>query len=288
MIIDFHTHIVPPWVRERRGEFARDDPLFGTLYKNPKARLACAEDLLASMDESEIQLSVALNIGWSDHEMCVRTNDYLLEASARHPDRIAAFCSFQPLAGERALREVERCSEAGAHGLGELRPDIQGFSLLDRPLLGDICELAVRRDLIVVPHVSEPVGHMYAGKGTVAPDQLYGLALAFPEMVLVGAHWGGGLPFYWLMPEVSAASKNVYFDCAATHLLYDSRVFGTVAGLVGPERMLFGSDYPLVPQPRALRDLHAAPGFDARSQGLMLGENAERLLSHRGKQLAAQ
>ena len=288
IVVDFHTHIVPPWVRERRDQFVRDDPLFGVLYENPRARLACEDDLLASMNEAGIQLSVALNIGWSDHDMCVRTNDYLLNASTRHPDRIVAFCAFQPLAGERALREVERCAAAGARGLGELRPDIQGYSLTDGGLLDEFCELAVGAGLIVVPHVSEPVGHTYAGKGTIAPDQLYGLALAFPQMAMVGAHWGGGLPFYWLMPEVARTLRNVYFDSAATHLLYDSRVFSTVAGLVGAERILFGSDYPLVSQARAMRDVRTAPGLEPGTQELMLGENAERLLVRGGRRDAGE
>lgn len=280
MIVDFHTHIVPPWVQEQRSELAASDALFAELYGNSRARLATEVDLLASMDESEIQLSVALNIGWSDHEMCMRTNDYLLDASARHPDRITAFCSIQPLAGDRALREVERCAVAGARGLGELRPDVQGFSLLDRTLLFDIAGLAIQRRLVIMPHVSEPVGHNYGGKGTVSPAQLYGLAMEFPEMLIVGAHWGGGLPFYWLMPEVKAGLTNVYFDCAATHLLYEPRVYSTVAALVGPERILFGSDYPLVSQSRAVKDLRSAPEFDPQHQELMLGENALNILSH--------
>ncbi len=280
MIIDFHTHIVPPWVREQRSELVATDALFGELYGNSRARLATEIDLLASMDESEIQMSVALNIGWSDHEMCVRTNDYLLDASARHPDRIIAFCAIQPLAGDRALHEVERCAAAGARGLGELRPDVQGFSLLDRALLLEIAGLSIQRRLVVMPHVSEPVGHDYGGKGTVTPAQLHGLAMEFPEMLIVGAHWGGGLPFYWLMPEVKASLTNVYFDSAATHLLYDPRIFSTVAALVGPERMLLGSDYPLVSQSRAVKGLRSAPDFDPQHQELMLGKNALSILSH--------
>ena len=49
------------------------------------------------------------------------------------------------------------------------------------------------------------------------------------------AHWGGGLPFYALMPEVEDSLSNVYFDSAASPFLYDASVFPTVAGLVGRE-----------------------------------------------------
>ena len=42
-------------------------------------------------------------------------------------------------------------------------------------------------------------------------------------MTIIAAHWGGGLPFYALMPEVRDALQNVWFDTAAGHLLYDRR-----------------------------------------------------------------
>ena len=48
------------------------------------------------------------------------------------------------------------------------------------------------------------------------------------------------------MPEVDSAFSNVYFDTAATNLLYDPRIFQVVEKICGPQKILFGSDYPLV------------------------------------------
>jgi hypothetical protein len=64
VIIDFHTHIFPAWLRERRDEYIKRDACFSLLYSQPKARLATAEELLGAMDEAGIDLSVVLNIGW--------------------------------------------------------------------------------------------------------------------------------------------------------------------------------------------------------------------------------
>ncbi|GAH31366.1 unnamed protein product, partial [marine sediment metagenome] len=61
MIIDFHTHIFPPRVRERRDEYIKRDPCFSLLYSQPEARLVTAEELIDSMDEAQVDLSVALN-----------------------------------------------------------------------------------------------------------------------------------------------------------------------------------------------------------------------------------
>jgi len=276
-VIDFHTHIMAPWGQANRDELSRADPCFHTLYDNPAARLASAEDLVESMDESGISASVALNIGWSSHELCVRSNDYLLESATRWPGRIIPFCMVQPTAGDLGIKEIERCAAAGARGIGELRPDAQGYSLLDANTMAPVMDAAVALNMIVLLHVSEPVGHLYAGKGTVTPEQPYALAAAFPGATIVCAHWGGGLPFYLLMPEGSKTLSNVYYDTAATQYLYRPEVFNAVIRIAGRERILFGSDFPLIRQQRALAHLRGAL-MPTEDETALLGENAATLL----------
>ena len=280
MIVDFHTHIMPPWVVEEREYLAQVDPCFGTLYSNPAARIATGEDLLRSMDEDNIDMSVALNIGWSSHELCSRTNDYILDVASRHPGRIVPFCMVQPTEPELGAREVERCARSGAKGIGELRPDIQGYSLSD-DVMAPIVETALASRLLLLSHISEPVGHQYPGKGVVSPQQAYDFATRYPNSQLVCAHWGGGLPFYALMPEVGRALANVYFDTAASHYLYGSSVFNTVGDLVGVEKILFGSDYPLIRQSRAVAEVERALLESTRTAAI-LGDNAARLLARNG------
>lgn len=132
MIIDFHTHIFSPRVRERRDEYIKRDPCFSLLYSQQKAKLATAEELIASMDETGVDLSVVLNIGWASHELCAETNDYILDSISRYPDRLIGFCCVQPKAGDAAIVELERCAKAGAGGIGEMRSDVQGFDLTDK------------------------------------------------------------------------------------------------------------------------------------------------------------
>ena len=48
------------------------------------------------MDEAEIDISVVLNYGWTTHELCIETNDYILESVARFPKRLVGFCAVQP------------------------------------------------------------------------------------------------------------------------------------------------------------------------------------------------
>jgi len=276
MIIDFHTHIFPPWVPEERDHLAKQDPCFGALYSNHAARIATGDDLIRSMDEDGIDVSVALNIGWSSQELCARTNDYLLDVASHHPKRVVAFCAVQPSEPESAVREIERCARGGAKGIGELRPDAQGYTLADETI-APVIEAAMALKLVILPHISEPMGHMYPGKGVVRPEQAYEFAMRYPAAHLVCAHWGGGLPFYALMPEVRRALANVYFDTAASHYLYSREVFPTVGKLVGTEKMLLGSDFPLIRQSRAVAEVEQAQ-LSEDEKAAVVGGNAARLL----------
>ena len=96
-------------------------------------------------------------------------------------------------------------------------------------------------------------------------------------MTIVCAHWGGGLPFYALMPEVKRAMKNVFFDTAASPLLYSPEVYNQVIQMVSAEKILFGSDYPLLTQARLLQDIDSA-NLSGEAKNLILSDNARRLL----------
>jgi len=277
VIVDFHTHIFPPWLKERRDEYVKCDPCFALLYSDPKAKLATAEELIAAMDEANVDCSVALNIGWVSHELCVKTNDYILDSVSHYPKRLVGFCSIQPKAGDAAIAELERCAQAGARGIGEMRSDIQDFNLGDKALMKPLVDVAMTHDLILLTHSSEPVGHKYVGKGSITPDILYSFVTEFPDLKLVCAHWGGGLPFYALMPEVASALTNVFFDTAATIFLYQAQIFEQVTDIMGSDKILFGSDYPLISQDKIISQINS---LDTRKEDKdnILGDNAQKLL----------
>ena len=276
MIIDAHTHVFPPEVRDQRDEHLQRDATFRELYSNPEARIATAEELLASMDEAGIAASVACGFAWSDAELCRRHNDYLLEAAARAGGRLIPFCTVLP-SDDGAGDEFKRCAARGARGLGELRPANQGYSLIDSGEADLLAWGADAFDLAVLFHASEPVGHAYPGKTGLPLKELGRFVADFPGVTVIAAHWGGGLPFYALMPEVREALSRTYFDTAATPFLYDVDVYARGIDLVGPHHVLFGSDFPLIDQQRALQELRDAP-IDDEARRLILGENARRLL----------
>ena len=277
MIVDFHTHIFPPNVIEKRNEFVAEDQTFAALYGDREAQLASAEDLLRSMDQSGIDVSVALGFAWRDEATVRAHNDYLLAAAAASEGRIVAFCSLPLAANSAAIDdEARRCLRLGTPGFGELRPDNLNFDLAgtDGEMLG---RLASETGAILLFHASEPVGHAYPGKHGLELELLYQFILQNQNARIVAAHWGGGLPFYSLMPEVSAALGNVSFDSAGTSLLYAPAIYAAVAELAGVGRIIFGSDFPLLKQKRSKQRIEAAELTVAQKE-MVLGGNASVLL----------
>ena len=275
VIVDFHTHIFPPQVRDQRQEYLRRDATFAEIYAEPRAKIAGADDLLRSMDEAGVDVSVALGIAWWEQELCRLHNDYLLEAAAGSGRRIVPFCTVNP-ADAGAEAEVERCVAAGARGLGELRPDSQSWELAGAA--GDrLAALARRHGLILLFHVTEPLGHQYRGKQGGGLAAFYEFVVRHPEVVTVGAHLAGGLPLYASMPEVRDSLAHLHLDTAAQPLLYDRAVYDDLGRHLGLERLLLGSDYPLIGQGRQIDEIRSAVP-DVGSQRLILGENARRLL----------
>ncbi len=222
-------------------------------------------------------MAVVMGIGWTAKDMAMEANDYIIQSVKRFPGRLVGLCSVNPTWGEDAVREVERCAEEGLRGIGELHPDTQGFDLDRREVMALLMEAACGLGLVVLAHSSEPVGHLYPGKGRTTPDKLYAFIRNFPENTIVCAHWGGGLPFYTLMPEVAEALSNVYYDTAASPFLYRPEIFPAVVGLSGSDRILFGTDFPLVRHSRLLKQVEGA-SLTHEARVNILGRNAQALL----------
>ena len=277
MLIDFHTHIFPPYIRDHRERYCARDPWFNELYSNPRASMASTEDLIAEMDASGVDISVAFSFGWTDIGLIEETNSYVIDSMRRYPNRIYGMAVLQPTIGIQAVRELERCARAGMIGLGELMPHGQGYKLSDITLLMPVMEVVREHQLLVLSHCSEPVGHPYPGKGNVSLQDIVAFLTAFPDVRFVAAHWGGGLPFYALMPEIQLITANVWYDTAATVYLYRQDIFPIAANLVGADRILFASDYGLLRQRRII-DHIAQSGLDDHAVKMVLGGNAQRLL----------
>lgn len=277
MIIDVHTHIFPPEVIANRQDFFAEDPAFRWLYDAPQARMIGAEELLRAMEEEGVDKAVVFGFPWRLRRLCQRHNDLVLEAQARHPRHLVAFACVNALESWAAA-EAERCLAAGARGLGELAFYYEGLGREIITALEPLADLCQGYRVPLLLHTNEPLGKAYPGKSPMQLGDLYELVKAFPELTLILAHWGGGLFFYQLLKkEVPEVLGRVYFDTAASPYLYRPLIYKIAVEILGPEKILFGSDYPLLPPSRYRREL-AEAGVAPAACDLILGGNAARLL----------
>ena len=284
MIIDFHTHIVPPEVRKNRERFFDGEPAFKLLYGVPKSRLCGAEELVGNMDAQGIDKSVVFGFPWHREDYFKANNDYVLEAVERTRGRLIGFATAFPLA-RSAEKEFERCLKAGLSGIGELAVYDEGLSQDIRDRFEPVAHIAQRFNVPILLHTNEPVGHAYPGKTPVTLDELYRFLRQYGANRFVLAHWGGGIFFYHLMKrEVKEVLHNTWFDTAASPFLYDKEIYALATRILGPDRILFGSDFPLLKPGRYLEEMKEA-GVSENDITKMCGENAARLLKirERGK-----
>jgi len=254
MLIDSHAHIFPQEYRKSHESILKLDKTYADLFRKDSPP-ADAESLVDSMERNSISKSIILGMGWTDYGLALDINDYLIESSKNHPDKLIPFCSINPAWGEDALYELERCFNKGARGIGELHPDTQNFDITSVAEMEGIMKFCEDKQLPVLIHCSEPIGHSYPGKGQTHPSKLIHFINNFQSNIIICAHFGGGLPFYSMMPEIRSSLTNVYFDSAAAPYLYEPGVYNNVEQLLGSKHLLFGSDYPVVSHKRSLEHL---------------------------------
>jgi predicted TIM-barrel fold metal-dependent hydrolase len=279
MIIDAHSHIFPREIRKNREKYFPAEPAFQKLYQSPKSRLIGVQEMLASMDASHVDKSVIFGFPWHNSRLFKQHNDYISEVVSRYPGRFIGLACFDPLS-DGAAEEARRCLQEGAlSGIGELafyQSGIENASVAGLVPLMEICRVA---DLPVLIHTNEPIGHAYPGKTPNTLAQIYELIRTFPQNKIILAHWGGGLFFFGLLKkEVKESLKNVYFDTAASPYLYDAAVYRLAIELVGIEKILFGSDFPLLSPARYFDEMQAA-GLSADEMQRICGLNAAALFN---------
>ena len=225
---------------------------------------------LAAMDEGGVRIGIAS--AWVGPLGALISNDEVAAAVRLAPGRLAGVGSVDIRRPVEAVREVRRCvRELGFVGIRVL-PWLWEVPPTDRrfyPVLAECCELNV-------PFCTQ-IGHtgplMPSEVGRPIPyiDQV---AIDFPELVIVGGHIG----YPWTEETIAVATKhpNVYIDTSAyTAARYPEALVRYLAGH-GRKKVLFGSNYPMIPPARCLAGLDAL-GLDAETREAFLAGNAVRV-----------
>lgn len=286
-LIDAHVHLYPAEVdRDPAGWAAgRGEKHWAVLCTRrrrdgrPVQTLPTVAGLLAAMDAAGVQKAVLLGWYWENAATCAWQNRFYAQTIRTHPDRLAAFATVHPAVGiEAAREEMRRARDEGLIGLGELSPHSQGYGVEDA-VFQSILECAAELNWPVNLHVTDPASRPFPGRVETPAEDFLRLAKRHPGTTFILAHWGGLLP---LADRTFGELRNVYYDTAASPLLYGSEVWSRATAALGSDRVLFGSDYPLNLYPR----LDETPGLvrlvqEAQAAGMsdaIMGGNTAQLL----------
>ena len=174
----------------------------------------------------------------------------------RHPDRFSGLAGLDPTEGMHGVRELERAVRElgfiGAHMYPhwfELAPDhARWYPFYSKCVELDVpVQMQVGQSLIYTPEQRlRSVGR---------PITLDAVACDFPELKLVGIHVG--IPWADEMIAMAWKHPNVYIGCDAHSPKYWPESFVHYINSFGKDKVLFGTDYPVLDFVRTREEIEA-------------------------------
>jgi predicted TIM-barrel fold metal-dependent hydrolase len=198
--------------------------------------------------------------------------------AAANADIMLAFASVDPTRGFAAVSEADRLIAHGVRGF-KLHPPLQQFHANDR-IAYPFYEVVAAAKLPVIFHTGHSgIGTGMPGGGGVRlkygnPMDIDDVAVDFPEMPIIMAHPS----FPWQDEAISIClhKPQVYIDLSGWSPKYFPPNLIQYANTLLKNKMLFGSDYPLITPDRWLADFEKIAIRD-EVRPLILKENAVRL-----------
>jgi predicted TIM-barrel fold metal-dependent hydrolase len=206
-------------------------------------------------------------------------NDEVLQAARANPDVLIPFASVDPHKGKLAVREAREMVEAGARGF-KFHPNTQAFWPNDRAWY-PLYEVIAEAGLIALFHSGTTgIGAGMPGGGGVRlkysnPMVVDDVAADFPELDVILAH--PSFPWQDEALAIATHKPNVYIDLSGWSPKYFPENLVRYTNTLLQDKMLFGSDYPLITPDRWLADFEKLPIRD-EVRPKVLKDNAVRLL----------
>lgn len=244
-IIDGHAH-VGPWFN-----FFTPEPT--------------ADSMLRVMDRCGVRMAVVSATRAISTEV-VAGNAEVIELVRRHPRRFAGYAVFNPHQ-PGSLADVEQALDVpGIVGI-KIHPDVQAYSV-NGPLYAPVFELARRRK-------SPILAHTFADSAFSDPLQFDTVATNWPEVVILLGHSGVTGEGHRRAMAVALKHPNLYLEVCGS--LTTGHWIQQMVASVGPQRVIYGSDFPFIELRYGLGRVVFA-GLPPETLALVLGGNARRVL----------
>ncbi|MFB6781534.1 amidohydrolase family protein [Streptomyces sp. NPDC056352] len=207
-------------------------------------------------------------------------NEEVAEEAAANPDVLIPFASIDPFRGKAGVREARRLvEEYGVKGF-KFHPSIQGFFPNDR-LAYPLYEVIEETGTVALFHTGQTgIGAGVPGGGGIRlkysnPMHVDDVAADFPNLKIILAH--PSFPWQDEALAVATHKPGVHIDLSGWSPKYFPPQLVQYANSLLQDKVLFGSDYPVLTPDRWLADFDKLPIKDAVKPKI-LKDNAARLL----------
>ena len=165
-------------------------------------------------------------------------NNAVLEAVARHPDRLFGFCFVDAAFADESVAEIERCVAAGMRGV-KLYHQHTICDEIQRPVM----ECAARLGVPVLMHSGKvrDMANFERQRNISNAEHFIEALKRFPETTIIHAHIGGGGDWEWTLRVLDGLRDPHYFiDISGT--VSDAGIVRRTIDAVGIDSVLFATD----------------------------------------------
>lgn len=207
------------------------------------------------------------------------SNDEIIDGAIRHSDVLIPFGSVDPNRDD-ALDEVARLIDRGVKGF-KFHPTVQGFDPSDDRFAPVYAALQAA-GVIALFHTGQTgIGAgMRGGRGLRLalsnPMLLDDVAADFGDLQIIMAH--PSVPWQDEALSVATHKHNTWIDLSGWSPKYFPAGLVRYANSIITDRVLFGSDFPLLTPDRWIRDAEKAETFKPEVLPNVMKHNAARLL----------
>ncbi len=225
-IADVHAHIFPDKIAAKVSDALCE------FYNTPIAHIPYVQELLDAEAQAGVSMIAGCGSATNAHQV-PSLNAFVAQSVRDVPNMIGLGSLYPTMEGWEP--ELERMVAMGLKGV-KIHPDFQKVDI-DDPKAIPMYRAIAKAGLPVLFHTGDN-RFDYS-----APEKLANLIRQVPDLVAIAAHFGGWMS--WERAHKCVLPENVFYDTSSSLMFLGKEKGQEYLEKLGPERFLFGTDFPM-------------------------------------------